>query len=102
MSINFVALHDRMIITPVEKPKIKGGIILSDNDNDPWMYGIVEAVGPGLTNNMGSIMETKTKEGDVVLFYKCDGTPLEIDDVPYICLRETHVIGIYKKEQKDA
>ena len=83
--MNFKPLWDRVIITPVEKPKEKNGIILSGVDNNPWYFGKIEAIGTDIEH---------VKVGDTVAFYKVDATPMEIEEVVYICLRETQIKGI--------
>lgn len=90
--INFRPTSNRIILTQVERPKIKNGIILPESDTNPWSYGAVEAKGP----------DTKVEIGDIILFYKCDATPLEIDGVLYSHIKQDHVIGTYSKEENNA
>ncbi|MCK9428886.1 MAG: co-chaperone GroES [Candidatus Omnitrophica bacterium] len=84
--INLIAANDRIIVTLIEK-KASGGIILTGHDSNPWQYGRIEAIGPNVKI---------TEVGKVVLFYKCDATPLEVDNILYYTIRECHIIGIYK------
>jgi len=91
--MNFEPTYNRIIITPVEKPKTQGGIILPEGDKNPWGYAIVEATGPDVT---------RTKVDDIIMYYKCDGTPLEIDGEAYTHIREDHVIGICSKGDDNA
>ena len=88
MSINLIPAHDRLILTLVEKPRTKGGIILPETDKDPWSYGLVEAVGPNVRT---------VEVGKIVLFYKVDATPLAIDDQTFVTIRDSHIVGIYQK-----
>jgi co-chaperonin GroES (HSP10) len=83
--MNFKLRHDRLLLTPIEKTKTEGGILLPDNNNDPWMYGLVEAVGPKIED---------INIGDVVCFYKCDANRIEVEGRSYIHLRDGHIVGI--------
>jgi co-chaperonin GroES (HSP10) len=87
--INLIAAHDRIIVTLTER-KSNSGIILTGPDNNPWQYGRIEAIGPNVKI---------TEVGKVVLFYKCDATPISVDDVLYYTIRECHIIGIYKNKE---
>jgi co-chaperonin GroES (HSP10) len=89
--MNFKPTYNRVIITLVEKPRTKGGLILADTKT-PWSYARVEAIGPDVT---------RTKPGDIIAFYMCDGNQLEVDDVQYVHIREDHVVGIYIKENSN-
>jgi co-chaperonin GroES (HSP10) len=91
--MNFKPTYNRILITPVEKPRTKGGIILPEGDKNGWGYARIEAQGPDVT---------RTTPGNIILYYKVDAVPLEIDDVPYLHIREDHVIGIYTKEENNA
>lgn len=89
--INFIPAHDRLVLTLVEKPKTtESGLILPDGQRDPWSYGLVEAVGP---------LVKSADIGNIIVFYNVDGTPLEIDNVMYATIRDSHVVGIYKDKK---
>lgn len=90
--INLIAANDRVILTLVEKPKTQGGIILPESDHDSWAYGKIEAVGDKVV---------LVKNGDIVLFYKVDATPLEVDGERYATIRDAHIIGIYKNIKQE-
>ena len=86
--MNFKPINDRVIITLVEKPQ-KGDIIIISDNSTPTGYARVEAIGD---------LVTKVAVEDIVIIYKCDATPIEIDNITYGHLKESQIVGIYNKE----
>ena len=91
--MNFRPTYNRVILTPVERPKSKGGIILPNGDQSPCQHAVVEAIGPDVT---------RVQVGDLIMFYGIDAQRIEIEGVLYAHIREDHVVGIYDKEETNA
>lgn len=90
--MNLNPLHNRLIITLIERPTTtKGGIILPNGESLPCLYARVEAIGPKVT--MANV-------GNIIMVYGNDIQRIEVDGILYGHIREDHVVGIYtdKKE----
>lgn len=88
-------LHDRVVIKRVEElTKTSGGIIIPDTAKEKPSEGIVEAVGPGMVKEDGTVLPMSLKAGDKVLFSKWSGTEVKIDGVDYLLVKESEVLGI--------
>jgi len=91
--MSFKLLHNRLILTLIERPSItKGGIILPNGEQTPNLWGIVEEIGPKVT---------MAKVKDIVSFYAVDAQKLDIDGILYAHIREDHLVGVYKEEEQN-
>jgi len=54
----------------------------------------VIAVGPGARDEAGKIHALDVKVGDRVLFGKWSGTEIKIDDVDYLVMKESDIVGV--------
>ena len=52
------------------------------------------AVGPGKYSDSGSLIETRVKKGQKVLYGKYSGTEVTIDGVEYIIMRESDILAV--------
>jgi chaperonin GroES len=96
--MTFRPLHDRVVIRRAEGDmKSKGGIIIPDNAKEKPQEGEVVAVGPGLRDESGKLMELDVKAGDIVLFGKWSGTEVRIDGEDLLILKEADIMGIVEK-----
>ena len=88
MAVNLTPLHDRVVIRRIEeKESIKGGIIIPDSAKEKQQEGEVIAVGSG-KREKGETIPLDVKPGDRVLFGKCSGTEIKVDDEELLILRE--------------
>jgi chaperonin GroES len=89
-------LADRVVVKPVEREeKTKGGIYLPDTaSKERPMEGTVLAVGKGRIDDNGKTIPMNVKEGDKVLFAKYSGTEYKVDDVEYLILKESDILGV--------
>ncbi len=88
--MNIQLLLDRILVLP-DSPKdiSKGGIIIPETAKEKPQRGTVKSVGPGKKGDPISV-----SVGDVVMYGKHVGMPLDLDGVKYLILRESDLIAI--------
>ena len=79
-------LGDRVIVKPIERETMKGGIIIPDTAKEKPMEGEVLAVGPGKVADKGVRTEMDVKVGDRVLYGKYSGTEVKLDNETYLII----------------
>ena len=90
-------LQDRILVKRVdEEETTSGGIIIPDSAKEKPQEGQVVAVGPGKTNDNGSVTELGVKAGDRILFSKYAGTDVNVDGDDHIIIREDDVLAVYE------
>ncbi len=94
MALNIKPLADRVIIAPMERETMKGGIIIPDTAKEKPQQGKIVAAGPGLVSDSGERVKPEVKKGDVVLYGKYAGTEVNVDGKDYLILRESDVLAI--------
>ena len=82
-------LGDRLIVKPIERETMKGGIIIPDTAKEKPLQGTIVAVGQGTKDE-----EMVLKEGDKVLYGKYAGTELEHEGKKYLIMRQSDVVAI--------
>ena len=93
--MKFRPLHDRVVVKRIEQEgKSKGGIIIPDTAKEKPQEGKVVAVGPGGRDEAGKLTPLDVKAGDRVLFGKWSGTEIKIDDVDYLVMKESDIVGV--------
>jgi chaperonin GroES len=93
--MKFKPLHDRVIVTRVEKEqKTAGGIIIPDTVKEKPQEGKIVAAGPGKRDDTGKRIPMEVKEGDRILFSKYAGTEIKIDGVEHIFMKEDDILGV--------
>ena len=101
MAVNFVPLHDRVLVRRVEEQEsTSGGIIIPDTAKDKPQEGEVLAVGKGKVKEDGKPLPLDVKTGDRILFGKYSGTEIHMDGEEYLIMREEEVLGILAKTAK--
>jgi len=99
MAVNFVPLHDRILVRRVEEQETtRGGIIIPDTAKDKPQEGEVLAVGKGKVKEDGKVVPLDVKPGDRILFGKYAGTEIKIEDEEFLILREDEVLAIIEKK----
>ncbi|MCP4571949.1 MAG: co-chaperone GroES [bacterium] len=94
MALNIKPLADRVIIQPMERETMKGGIIIPDTAKEKPQQGKIVAAGPGSVSDNGERVKPEVKKGDVVLYGKYAGTEVSVDGNDYLILRESDVLAI--------
>ena len=87
-------LGDRVIVKPIERETMKGGIIIPDTAKEKPMEGEVLAVGAGKLDEKGNRVAMEVKVGDRVLYGKYSGTEVKLDDESYIIIHQDEILGI--------
>ena len=87
-------LGDRVIVKPIERETMKGGIIIPDTAKEKPMEGEVIAVGPGKLSDKGERSVMEVKKGDRVLYGKYSGTEVKLDDQTYLIIHQDEILGI--------
>ena len=94
MALKIKPLADRVIVAPMEKETMKGGIIIPDTAKEKPQQGKIVAVGPGSISDNGDRVACEVKKGDIVLYGKYAGTEVNVDGSDYLILRESDVLAI--------
>ncbi len=87
-------LGDRVLIRPLTESEEKvGSIYIPDTAKEKPQEGVVEAVGPGRTEN-GKLVTPEVKTGDKVLYGKYSGTEVKQAGKEYLIVRESDILAI--------
>lgn len=91
-------LEDRIVVVPeAVKKESDGGIIIPDAAQERPVRGTVVHVGPGKTNDDGSIKPMNgVKEGDLVVYGLYSGTEVEVDGAVFVVMYHRDVLGIVR------
>ena len=96
--MNLKPLHDRVLVERVSsEDKTKGGIIIPDTAKEKPMHAKVVAIGSGTKAEDGSVTPLDVKKGDKVLIGKWSGTEITLDNVDYVIVKESDIMGIVSK-----
>jgi chaperonin GroES len=103
MAVNFVPLHDRVLVRRVEEEETtRGGLIIPDTAKDKPQEGEVLSVGKGKITEDGKVLPLDLKPGNRILFGKYSGTDIVLEGEEYLIMREDEVLGILAKSTKRA
>jgi chaperonin GroES len=93
--MKFRPLHDRIVIKRLDADaKTASGIIIPDTAKEKPQRGEVVAAGPGRRDDSGKLIPIDVKVRDRVLFGKWSGTEVKIDDVEYLIINESDIMGV--------
>lgn len=92
--VNFKPLGDRVLVKPIERETMKGGIIIPDTAKEKPMEGEVLAAGPGKMADKGERVAMDVKKGDRVLYGKYSGTEVKLDGETYLIIHQDEILGI--------
>jgi len=95
--IKIKPLGKRVLIRRSKAVKTKGGIFLPESAQEKPKEGEIVAVGPGKTNENGTVETMTLKAGDRVLFSSYAGTEVkdhEHEDEEYLIMSEDEILGI--------
>ena len=96
--MKFRPLHDRVVVTRIDaEGKTAGGIIIPDTAKEKPTEGEVIAVGPGGRDEAGKLIPIDVKKGDRVLFGKWSGTEVKLDEVEYLIIKESDIMGVIEQ-----
>ena len=93
--MNLRPLGDRVLVKPIEQEEQKrGGIIIPDTAKEKPQEGELVAVGPGKVTESGEKIAMNVKLGDKVLYGKYGGTEVKLDDLDYLIMSESDILGV--------
>ncbi len=88
-------LGERVVVKALpSEEKTRGGIVLPDTAKEKPQEGEVIAVGSGKLLETGQRVPIDLKPGDKILFSKYAGNEVKIDDVEYLIMRESDILGV--------
>ena len=86
---------DRVVIRLQErKEEKKGGIIIPETATDPSQVGVVVALGTGIRDDTGELIEFNVAIGDTVLIPKFGGTEVTVDGEKLQVIKEDDILGV--------
>lgn len=92
-------LWDRVVIRPVEVSGLSpGGIHIPDDARRRPCSGEVVAVGPGVYNDKGHLIEAGVKVGDVVMYLRYPISAVEYDGL--LIMRPIDVLGVIENGEE--
>ena len=87
-------MSDRIVVRVFEaEEKTASGIILPDTAQEKPSEGEIVAVGPGKTNDAGTLIKMSLKKGDKVLYGKYSGTEVKVDGENLLIMRESDILA---------
>ncbi|QJU60224.1 co-chaperone GroES [Sphingomonas sp. AP4-R1] len=93
--MHFRPLHDRVVVRRIEaEGKTSGGIIIPDTAKEKPQEGEIVAVGPGVRDDSGQLVELSVKSGDRILFGKWSGTEVKIGGENLLIMKESDILGV--------
>ena len=96
--MKFRPLHDRVVIERIDaETKSAGGIFIPDSAQEKPSQGEIIAVGPGGRDEAGKLIPIDLKKGDRVLFGKWSGTEVKLDNVDYLIVKESDIMGVLQE-----
>ena len=88
-------LGERVVIEVSESDvKTASGIVLPDTAKEKPQKGTVVAVGAGKLLDNGERAPMEVKVGDNIIFSKCSGTEVKVDDKDYLVVRESDILAV--------
>lgn len=88
-------LANRVLVQQLEaQDEVKGGIILPDSAKQKQETAQVIAVGPGIKDKNGQLIEMPVKVGDKILMDKYASQEVELDGEKYHILKADDIIAI--------
>src|ERR1700691_721811 len=96
--MKFRPLHDRVVVERIDSDaKSAGGIIIPDTAQEKPSQGEIIAVGPGGRDDAGKLIPIDLKVGDRVLFGKWSGTEVKLDNVDFLIMKESDIMGVLQE-----
>jgi chaperonin GroES len=93
----FLPTFDRVLVQRfAPELKTKGGVLLPEKSQGKVLEATVVAVGPGKTNEHGSLIPVSVKVGDRILLPEYGGTKVNLDDAEYYLFRDSDIMGKFQ------
>lgn len=89
------AVFNKVIVEKQEfREKSYGNIIVPDAGKEKGLRGKVVSVGEGMINIMGNLIQTKIKEGDIVILPPIGPVSVEENGKEYLICEENLILAI--------
>jgi chaperonin GroES len=97
--VEFEPFGDRVLVKQAdEETQAKRGCIeIPEGQKEPPLEGTVLRVGPGRWDR-GAMVRPEAEVGDLVVFGRYAGSPIWIDGVEYLLLRDEEILGRRRKQ----
>ena len=87
-------LFDKVVLKQIlAEETTKSGIILTGQAKEKPQQGEVIAVGPGGVVD-GKEVQMQVKVGDKVIYSKCSGTEVELEDEKYVIVKQNDILAV--------
>jgi len=91
-------LGDYILARQVDaKDQSEGGIIIPDQAKQKPKEAEILAVGPGKRLETGELIPMLVEVGDMVVFASYAGQEIELDDEPFLLLRQDEILARIQK-----
>jgi chaperonin GroES len=88
-------LADRVIVEQVQAETTSAlGIILPGSDKEKPGMGVIVAVGPGRTDESGTLVPLSVTVGQTIVFSKYSPEEVEVENKKYLIVREESILAI--------
>lgn len=87
-------LFDRVLILPTPEKETSSGLALPNTSTERPYFGKVVAVGDG-TDTENKPHKLVVAVGDKILYSRYGGTPIIIDKIEYVIMRQADILAIY-------
>lgn len=99
-AVNFVPLHDRILVRRVEEQQTtSAGLVIPDTAKEKPQEGEVLSVGKGKMDD-GKAVPLEVKPGNRIVFGSHAGTDIILEGEEFLIMREHEVLGILEKPGK--
>jgi len=93
----FIPMFDRVLVERLAaESKTKGGVLIPEKAQAKVQAAKVVAVGPGTTNESGSLIAPGVKVGDQVLLPEYGGTKVVLEENEYFLFRDSDILGKFE------
>lgn len=94
----FKPLGNRVLVRRIEQEeKLKGGILLPDSAKKKQEQAKVIAIGTGINDKNGNLIEIPVKINDIILMEKYSGQEIKIEDEEFVILKADDIIAIVEQ-----
>lgn len=94
MEMDFEPFGDRVLVKQdeVDAGLVRSPISIPENQKEAPLEGVVLVVGSGRWDH-GVVVQAEAEKGDRVLFGRYSGTPVWVNGVEYLLLRDEEILG---------
>jgi chaperonin GroES len=100
--VKFIPLYERVLVQEMEGAKTVGEFAVPDTAREDFKIGVVISTGAGYRKENGDLVPMTVRQGMTVLFGPHAGTIVQVDNQPFLSMKEGEIIGwmCFKNEGK--